>query len=212
MLKINEIFKSIQGESSYVGLPCVFVRLTGCNLRCSYCDTEYAFYEGKEMTVSKTIAAVEEFNLQLVEITGGEPLLQAKSYDLMKRLLSLNYEVMLETGGSISIQDVPKEVVKIVDMKCPSSGEVKKNDLKNLFRLSQHDEVKFVIGNRKDYEWSLRVLKEYKLQEKAKILFSPIFEVLNLCSLAKWILEDNLSVRLQTQLHKHIWDKHSTGV
>ena len=166
MLKINEIFKSIQGESSYVGLPCVFVRLTGCNLRCSYCDTEYAFYEGKEMTVSKTIAAVEEFNLQLVEITGGEPLLQAKSYDLMKRLLSLNYEVMLETGGSISIQDVPKEVVKIVDMKCPSSGEVKKNDLKNLFRLSQHDEVKFVIGNRKDYEWSLRVLKEYKLQEK----------------------------------------------
>ena len=212
MLQITEIYKSIQGESSFVGLPCVFVRLTGCNLRCSYCDTEYAFYEGKEMTVSKAVAAVEEFGLQLVEITGGEPLLQAESYDLMTRLLSLNYEVMLETGGSISIQDVPKEVFKIVDMKCPSSGEMEKNDLKNLFRLAQHDEVKFVIGNRKDYEWSLTILKEYKLQEKAKILFSPIFEVLNLCSLAKWILEDNLSVRLQTQLHKHIWDKHSTGV
>ena len=212
MLHITEIYKSIQGESSFVGLPCVFVRLTGCNLRCSYCDTEYAFYEGKEMTVSKAVAAVEEFGLQLVEITGGEPLLQAESYDLMTRLLSLNYEVMLETGGSISIQDVPKEVFKIVDMKCPSSGEMEKNDLKNLFRLAQHDEVKFVIGNRKDYEWSLTILKEYKLQEKAKILFSPIFEVLNLCSLAKWILEDNLSVRLQTQLHKHIWDKHSTGV
>ncbi len=212
MLQITEIFKSVQGESSFAGLPCVFVRLTGCNLRCQYCDTEYAFYGGKEMAISETIDVVEGFGLRLVEITGGEPLLQTESLDLMKRLLNLGYKVMLETGGSISIQDVPKEVIKIVDMKCPSSGEMDKNDLKNLFRLAQHDEVKFVIGNREDYEWSREILQEYKLQDKANILFSPIFEVLSLRSLAEWILEDNLSVRLQTQLHKHIWDKHATGV
>jgi len=212
MLQITEIFKSVQGESSFTGLPCVFVRLTGCNLRCQYCDTEYAFYGGKEMSIDETIKVVEKFGLRLVEITGGEPLLQSESLDLMKRLLNLGYKVMLETGGSISIQDVPKEIIKIVDMKCPSSGEMGKNDLKNLFRLAQHDEVKFVIGNREDYEWSRGVLQEYKLQDKANILFSPVFEVLSLRSLAEWILEDNLSVRLQTQLHKHIWDKHATGV
>ncbi len=212
MLQITEIFKSVQGESSYAGLPCVFVRLTGCNLRCRYCDTEYAFYEGKDMTVSEAIAAIEGFSLRLVEITGGEPLLQTESYDLMKRLLNLDYQVMLETSGSISIQDVPKEVIKIVDMKCPSSGEMDKNDIKNLFRLARHDEVKFVIGDRKDYEWSREILQEYKLEEKVNVLFSPVFDILNLRSLAEWILEDNLPVRLQTQLHKHIWDKHATGV
>ena len=212
MLQITEIFKSVQGESSFTGLPCVFVRLTGCNLRCQYCDTEYAFYGGKGMTIDETIKVIKEFGLRLVEITGGEPLLQTESLDLMKRLLSLDYKVMLETGGSISIQDVPKEVIKIVDLKCPSSGEMGKNDLKNLFRLAGHDEVKFVIGNREDYEWSRGILEEYKLQDKANILFSPIFDVLSLRLLAEWILEDNLSVRLQTQLHKHIWDKHATGV
>jgi 7-carboxy-7-deazaguanine synthase len=212
MLQITEIFKSVQGESSFAGLPCVFVRLTGCNLRCQYCDTEYAFYGGKEMTIDETINVVEGYGLKLVEITGGEPLLQAESLDLMKRFLSLGYKVMLETGGSISTQNVPNEVIKIVDMKCPSSGEVDKNVLDNLLRLACHDEVKFVIGNREDYEWSRGILQDYKLQEKANILFSPVFEVLSLRSLAEWILEDNISVRLQTQLHKHIWDKHATGV
>jgi 7-carboxy-7-deazaguanine synthase len=212
MLQITEIFKSVQGESSFAGLPCVFVRLTGCNLRCQYCDTEYAFYGGKAMTIKETINVVDKFGLQLVEITGGEPLLQAESLDLMKRFLDLGFKVLLETGGSISIQDVPDEVIKIVDMKCPSSGEMDKNDLDNLSRLARHDEVKFVIGNRDDYEWSRGILEEYKLQEKANTLFSPVFEVLSLRSLAEWILEDNLSVRLQTQLHKHIWDKHATGV
>ncbi len=212
MLQITEIFKSVQGESSYAGLPCVFVRLTGCNLRCRYCDTEYAFYDGKETTVSETVATVEKFGLRLVEITGGEPLLQSESIDLMKRFLNLNYKVMLETGGSLSIQDVPKEVIKIVDLKCPSSGEVDKNDFKNLSRLAPHDEIKFVIGDRNDYEWSREILKKYELEEKANVLFSPVFEVVSLRLLAEWILKDNLSVRLQTQLHKHIWDKHATGV
>lgn len=212
MLQITEIFKSVQGESSFAGLPCVFVRLTGCNLRCQYCDTEYAFYGGKAMTINETINVVEGFGLRLVEITGGEPLLQNESLDLMKRFLNLGYKVMLETGGSISIQDVPKEVIKIVDIKCPSSGEMDKNDLKNLSRLAEHDEVKFVMGNREDYEWSRTILQKYKLEDRANILFSPIFEVLSLRLLAEWILKDNLSVRLQTQLHKHIWDKHATGV
>lgn len=212
MLQITEIFKSVQGESSYAGLPCVFVRLAGCNLRCRYCDTEYAFYDGKETTVSETVATVEKFGLRLVEITGGEPLLQSESIDLMKRFLNLNYKVMLETGGSLSIQDVPKEVIKIVDLKCPSSGEVDKNDFKNLSRLAPHDEIKFVIGDRNDYEWSREILKKYELEEKANVLFSPVFEVVSLRLLAEWILKDNLSVRLQTQLHKHIWDKHATGV
>lgn len=212
MLQITEIFKSIQGESSYSGLPCVFVRLTGCNLRCDYCDTEYAFYGGKKMTVSETIFDIDQYGLKLVEITGGEPLLQVESYDLMKGLLSLNYQVMLETSGSMSIQDVPEEVIKILDLKCPDSGEVEKNDFTNIDRLVSHDEVKFVIGSRKDYEWSRTILLDHKLKEKVNILFSPVFDVLDLRLLAEWILEDNLQVRLQTQLHKHIWDKNATGV
>jgi 7-carboxy-7-deazaguanine synthase len=212
MLQITEIFKSIQGESSYSGLPCIFVRLTGCNLRCDYCDTEYAFYGGKKMTVGETISEIDRFGLKLVEVTGGEPLLQVESYDLMKRLLSLNYQVMLETSGSISIQDVPEEVIKILDLKCPDSGEVEKNDFTNIDRLVSHDEVKFVIGSRKDYEWSRAVLLDYKLREKVNVLFSPVFDVLDLHLLAEWILEDNIHVRLQTQLHKHIWNKNATGV
>ncbi len=212
MIQITEIFKSVQGESSYAGLPCVFVRLTGCNLRCRYCDTEYAFHDGKDMTVSETVEEIGKFGLKLVEITGGEPLLQIESIDLMKRLLNLNYKVMLETGGSLSIHDVPREVVKIIDLKCPSSGEMDKNDFNNLPLLAPHDEIKFVIGDRSDYEWSRDILKRYELEDKANVLFSPIFEVLDLRSLAEWILKDNLPVRLQTQLHKHIWDKHATGV
>jgi len=212
MLKINEIFKSIQGESSHAGLPCIFVRLTGCNLRCSYCDTEYAFYAGKEMTVADIVNAVERFGISLVEITGGEPLLQKKVYPLMQTLLEKQFTVMLETGGSLALDKVPEPVIKIMDLKCPASGEESRNNYDNLSRLTLKDEVKFVILNREDYDWSKRILNEYAIHEKAQVLFSPVYEKLDLKDLAKWVLEDNLPVRIQTQLHKVIWSKDAIGV
>lgn len=212
MLKINEIFKSIQGESSHTGLPCIFVRLTGCNLRCTYCDTEYAFYEGKEMTVTDVVNAVESFGISLVEITGGEPLLQKDVYSLMQTLLEKQFTVMLETGGSLALDEVPQPVIKIMDLKCPGSGEESRNNYDNLSRLTLQDEVKFVILNRKDYDWSRKILTKYSIHKRAQVLFSPVYEKLDLKDLAKWVLEDNLSVRLQTQLHKVIWSKDAIGV
>jgi len=212
MLKINEIFKSIQGESSHAGLPCIFVRLTGCNLRCTYCDTEYAFYEGRELTVAEVVNKVEGFEISLVEITGGEPLLQKEVYPLMQALLAKNYTVMLETGGSLSLDEVPKAVIKIMDLKCPASGEESRNKYENLSRLTLRDEVKFVILNRDDYDWCKKVLNAHSIPEKVQVLFSPVYEKLDLKDLAKWILEDNLPVRLQTQLHKVIWSKDAIGV
>ncbi len=212
MLKINEIYKSLQGESSFTGLPCVFVRLTGCNLRCGYCDTEYAFYEGKELEVEEVIDTVEAFGIPLVEITGGEPLMQKEVYPLMQALLDKGYRVMLETGGSLSIKEVPSEVVKIVDLKCPGSGEETKNNFENLDYLNPQDEVKCVILDRNDYEWSRKIVSDYSLHKKAKVLFSPVYDKLDLKDLAQWILEDNLPVRLQTQLHKVIWSKDAIGV
>ncbi len=212
MLKINEIFKSIQGESSHTGLPCIFVRLTGCNLRCTYCDTEYAFYEGKEMTVTDVVNAVESFGIFLVEITGGEPLLQKDVYSLMQTLLEKQFTVMLETGGSLALDEVPQPVIKIMDLKCPGSGEESRNNYDNLSRLTLQDEVKFVILNRKDYDWSRKILTKYSIHKRAQVLFSPVYEKLDLRDLAKWVLEDNLSVRLQTQLHKVIWSKDAIGV
>ena len=212
MLKINEIFKSIQGESSHTGLPCIFVRLTGCNLRCTYCDTEYAFYEGKEMTVAEVVNAVERFGISLVEITGGEPLLQKDVYSLMQTLLEKQFTVMLETGGSLALDEVPQPVIKIMDLKCPGSGEESRNNYDNLSRLTLQDEVKFVILNRKDYDWSRKILTKYSIHKRAQVLFSPVYEKLDLRDLAKWVLEDNLSVRLQTQLHKVIWSKDAIGV
>ncbi len=212
MLKINEIFKSIQGESSHTGLPCIFVRLTGCNLRCTYCDTEYAFYEGKEMTVTDVVNAVESFGISLVEITGGEPLLQKDVYSLMQTLLEKQFTVMLETGGSLALDEVPQPVIKIMDLKCPGSGEESRNNYDNLSRLTLQDEVKFVILNRKDYDWSRKILTKYSIHKRAQVLFSPVYEKLDLRDLAKWVLEDNLSVRLQTQLHKVIWSKDAIGV
>ena len=212
MLKINEIFKSIQGESSHTGLPCIFVRLTGCNLRCTYCDTEYAFYEGKEMTVTDVVNAVERFGISLVEITGGEPLLQKDVYSLMQTLLEKQFTVMLETGGSLALDEVPQPVIKIMDLKCPGSGEESRNNYENLSGLTLQDEVKFVILNRKDYDWSRKILTKYSIHKRAQVLFSPVYEKLDLRDLAKWVLEDNLSVRLQTQLHKVIWSKDAIGV
>ena len=212
MLKINEIFKSLQGESSYSGLPCTFVRLTGCNLRCTYCDTAYAFYDGKAMTVEQIIETVDGYGTRLVEITGGEPLLQSEVYPLMEALTSKGYEVLLETGGSLSVKDVPSAVVKIVDFKCPGSGEDTKNDFGNINHLTPKDEVKFVLLDRQDYEWSRDVLRRYSLAQKCHVLFSPVYEKLDLKDLAGWVLEDQLPVRLQTQLHKIIWGKDAIGV
>jgi 7-carboxy-7-deazaguanine synthase len=212
MLKINEIYASIQGESSHTGLPCIFIRLTGCNLRCTWCDTAYAFHKGDDFTVEETMQKVETFSLPLVEITGGEPLMQEDVYPLMDKLLEKGYRVMLETGGALPIDKVPEEVIKILDIKCPGSGEEKKNHLENLKFLAPHDEVKFVLLDRADYEWSRDLLQKYDLPSSTQVLFSPVFDKLDLKDLSKWILEDRLPVRLQTQLHKVIWNKNAIGV
>jgi 7-carboxy-7-deazaguanine synthase len=212
MLKINEIYASIQGESSHTGLPCVFIRLTGCNLRCSWCDTAYAFHDGKSLTLEETLEKVESFKLPLVEITGGEPLMQDEVYPLMETLLKKGYQVMLETGGSLPIDKVPDKVIKILDIKCPGSGEEKKNHIENLKHLSSHDEVKFVLLDRADYEWSRDLMQEHDLASSVQVLFSPVYDKLNLKDLSQWILDDRLPVRLQTQLHKVIWSKDAIGV
>jgi len=213
MLKINEIYHSIQGESTSAGRPCVFVRLTYCNLRCTYCDTEYAFYEGKEMFVQQVIDEVGKYNCKLVEITGGEPLVQlAECLDLMKRLSDLGYEVMIETGGSISIKDIDPRVKIIMDLKCPSSEMEKKNHYENINYLKPTDELKFVIGDREDYEWTINQMKKYNLPGKCEILFSPVFGKLEPVELVNWILEDKLDVRFQLQMHKYIWHPETKGV
>jgi 7-carboxy-7-deazaguanine synthase len=212
MLKINEIYASIQGESSHTGLPCVFIRLTGCNLRCSWCDTAYAFNDGKNLSLEETLKQVKAFKLPLVEITGGEPLMQEEVYPLMEALLKEGYQVMLETGGSLPIDKVPEKVIKILDIKCPGSGEEKKNYFENLKLLSPHDEIKFVLLDRADYEWSRNLMQKYSLPLSAQVLFSPVYDKLNLKDLSQWILEDRLPVRLQTQLHKIIWSKDAIGV
>ena len=212
MLTVNEIFKSIQGESTHTGRPCIFIRLTGCNLRCSWCDTEYAFYEGMPKSVQDIMDAIGPLGVPLVEITGGEPLLQEEVYDLMNALLAKNYEVLLETGGGVSVARVPNRVIKILDVKCPGSGEDSRNLWDNLDHLNPHDEVKFVLADRADYEWSRTILQQHDVPNKAKVLFSPVYDRLDLKELAAWVLEDNLPVRVQTQLHKVIWGKDTIGV
>ena len=211
MLKINEIFYSIQGESSYNGMPCVFIRLTYCNLRCSYCDTEYSFHDGIDMSVTEIINEIKKYDCHLIEITGGEPLLQEESIELMKKLIKNKYTVMLETGGSLPITAVPEEVIKIVDFKCPSSKMKNKNDWNIINDLKEHDEIKFVIGNREDYDWSKNKINQYNLKNK-NLLFSPVHNILDSKVLSEWILEDNLKVRLQIQIHKYIWDSKTTGI
>ena len=213
MLTINEIFHSIQGESTHTGRPCVFVRLTACDLRCSWCDTPYAFTEGRKMSLDEVVEEVEAYDCGLVEITGGEPLLQRDVYPLMDRLLAAGRTVMVETGGHLSIEQVPAPVIKIVDVKCPGSGESHRNDWGNLDRLAAHDEVKFVIKDRADYEFARNVVAEHRLQGRAAaVLFSPVHGVLDARDLAAWILADRLTVRLQLQAHKFIWGAHVRGV
>ena len=211
-MKVNEIYRSIQGESSYAGLPCVFVRLTYCNLRCSYCDTEYAFYEGKDYTVEEVLREVESFDCPLVELTGGEPLLQEEVFPLMDELVGRGYTVLLETGGSLDVGQVNPGVIKILDLKCPGSGESQRNLYGNLAKLQSRDEVKFVIGDRADYLWARKALQEHELTDRCSVLFSTVFEKLSPRQLAEWLLEDNLKVRLQLQMHKYIWGPEVRGV
>ena len=211
-LVINEIFHSIQGESSHMGRPCVFIRLTYCNIRCSYCDTEYAFYEGKEMSIDEIIEVVKGYQCKLVEVTGGEPLFQANVHELLTRLCDEGYEVLLETGGSLDISKVDYRVKRILDFKCPSSKMMKKNLWENVNYLKAGDEVKFVIGNREDYEWSKQMIREHRIDERCPILMSVMFGELEPVTLAEWILEDKLSVRFQLQMHKYIWSPDTRGV
>ena len=212
MLEVTEIYKSVQGESTYMGLPCVFIRLTGCNLRCVWCDTPHAFHDGKKLSIHQIIDEVKSYDINLVEITGGEPLLQKEVFPLMESLLKNKFKVMLETSGSLAINNVPAKVIKIIDLKCPGSGEENKNLWENLNHLTSTDEIKFVIADKTDYEWSKKVLQNYELDKKVPVLFSPVFEKLKLKDLTEWILEDNLPVRLHTQLHKYIWDQKTIGV
>ncbi|MCX7797125.1 MAG: radical SAM protein [Melioribacter sp.] len=212
MLKVNEIFFSIQGESSYAGLPCIFVRLTYCNLRCTYCDTAYAFYEGTDYTIEEIITKIKEYKCNLVEITGGEPLFQKESLELMKSLCDEGFEVMLETGGSLPIKDVDKRVKIIMDLKCPSSNMMKKNNYENINYIKPTDEIKFVIGTREDYEWTKEIISKYELTKKCTVLLSVVFGQLEPVTLVNWILEDKLNVRFQLQLHKYIWHPETKGV
>ncbi|MDP4115073.1 MAG: radical SAM protein [Bacteroidota bacterium] len=212
MLKINEIFYSIQGESTKAGLPCIFVRFTYCNLRCTYCDTEYAFYEGRDYSISDLITEIGKFNCNLVEITGGEPLMQKESSELIKILCDKGYTVMLETSGSLSVKEVDDRVKIIMDVKTPSSRMAKKNFYDNFNYLKPNDEIKFVIGSEEDYEWSKRIISENSLADRYEILFSPVFGNVKPIELAEWILHDNLNVRMQLQLHKYIWDPKKRGV
>jgi 7-carboxy-7-deazaguanine synthase len=213
MLTVNEIFHSIQGESSQAGRPCVFVRLTACDLRCSWCDTAYAFHEGRKMSVDEVVAAVAGYGCPLVEITGGEPLLQEEVYPLMERLLADGCTVMLETGGHRPIARVPAAVLKIVDVKCPASGEAARNDWSNLERLAPHDEVKFVIQDRADYDFARDVIARHRLASRAPaVLLSPVHGILDAKTLSEWMLADRLPARLQLQIHKYIWTPTTRGV
>jgi 7-carboxy-7-deazaguanine synthase len=212
-VQVTEIFRSIQGESTYAGLPCTFVRLTGCNLRCVWCDTEYSFYGGRKMSIDEVLEQVRGLGRDLVEVTGGEPLLQKEVYSLMQRLLSEGYRVLLETSGERSVAQVPTEVVKIVDVKCPDSGEADCFDISNLDCMAAHDQVKFVIASRRDYEFARDFTRRHDLGSRfAAVLFSPVHGTLNLEDLARWILEDRLNVRFGYQLHKLIWGAEACGV
>jgi 7-carboxy-7-deazaguanine synthase len=212
-LTINEIFHSIQGESTYAGRPCVFVRLTACDLRCRWCDTPYAFHEGRKMSVDEVIADVESRGCQTVEVTGGEPLLQPDVYPLMQRLIDAGKTVLIETGGHRSIANVPAGVIRIMDIKCPGSGESEKNDWSNLAQLTAHDEVKFVIADRRDYEYARDIVTREHLPARVNaVLFSPVHGELEAQLLAEWVIADRLDVRVQLQVHKYIWSPQTRGV
>ena len=212
-MKVCEIFTSIQGESTFAGLPCTFVRLSGCNLRCVYCDTKYSYDEGIEMEIGDIVQRVDSAGVRLVEITGGEPMLQGEeTISLIRELLDSGYEVLVETNGSMNIKELDKRATIILDMKTPCSAMSDKMDLTNLEIIKNSDEVKFVICSRDDYEWSKKIISQYGLEERCKVLFSPGFKMLQPKDLAAWIIEDRLRVRLNIQIHKYIFDPRERGV
>lgn len=212
-LLITETYPSIQGESTWAGLPCFFIRLTGCPLRCVWCDTEYAFYGGQRRTIADLVQAAVDSGLPLVEITGGEPLAQPNCPDLCRALLDRNLTVLIETAGSEPIEVLPEGVIRIMDLKCPDSGEMDKNLWSNLEHLNDRDEVKFVIASRTDFEWSAEVVRRERLAERTRsVLFSPVFGQIEPRDLVAWILAENLPVRFQLQMHKIVWDPRTQGV
>jgi 7-carboxy-7-deazaguanine synthase len=213
-LQISEIYLSVQGESTWAGLPCTFIRLTGCPLRCSYCDTEYAFYGGSKVALDDILAKVREYGCPLVEVTGGEPLAQPNCIPLLQALIDDNYTVLLETSGAYPISNVPRDVRKIVDLKCPSSGEMHRNLYENMELLAPHDEVKFVMGSREDYDWAKEQVSRYDLPQRcAAVLFSCVFGKLEPATLVEWMVADKLfNVRMQLQAHKFIWPPDTKGV
>ena len=204
-MRITEIYLSIQGESSYAGLPCVFVRTTGCDLRCSWCDSEFTFTGGVRMTIDEIMAEVEKLDCRMVELTGGEPLLQSDIYELATRLADRGHTVLIETGGHRDISRLDPRVIRILDLKCPASGECEKNLWTNLEHLRPIDEVKFVIADRRDYEWTLNVIREHGLEDRVKLLISTAFAMIEPQQVVEWMLEDRLQARFQLQLHKYIW-------
>jgi len=211
MLRVTEIFHSIQGESSHAGRPCAFVRLTGCNLRCRWCDSEYTFTGGERMEIDDILTQVKGYGSKLVEITGGEPLAQSESLDLIRRFCDEGFEVLIETSGSIDIEPVDRRATFILDIKCPGSGEVEKNRWENLQHLKPKDEIKFVIADRADYDWAKQIISDRGLN-RWTVLLSPVWGEMDLKSLAEWMLADGVPARLQTQLHKHIWGAEARGV
>lgn len=209
---VNEIFFSIQGEGERSGWPCVFIRLSFCNLRCAWCDSEYTFYEGKDMSLDEVMDAISGYPCKLVEVTGGEPLAQEGAFPLMTRLCDAGYEVMLETSGSLDISKVDPRVRRIMDLKCPGSGMVSRNRMGNIKELKATDELKFVIRDRADYEWAKDLVLRETLNKICPVLFSTVWGELPFVDLAEWILDDGLPVRLQLQIHKFIWDPNARGV
>src|ERR1700752_2382540 len=214
MLRVTEIFRSIQGESTHAGRPCTFVRLTGCPMRCTWCDSEYTFTGGDHFSLDSIMEQVREFDCNLVEVTGGEPLAQREAFDLIKRLCDQGYEVLIETGGYVSTADVDPRASLILDVKCPDSGEAERNHWANLERLNpDKDEVKFVIASEQDWEFAKEIIGKYQLENRAKaILISPAWEQIDLQELANWITGSRLKVRMQLQLHKYIWGPDVHGV
>lgn len=204
-LRINEIFLSLQGETNKTGLPTAFIRLTGCPLRCTYCDTEYAFYEGEKKTIGEIMQTIAGYRTRHVTVTGGEPLAQKDCVALLAHLCDEGYRVSLETGGAMDVSGVDPRVMKILDLKTPASGEENRNRFENLEHISEQDQIKFVICDRGDYEWSKSILAQYHLNDRCEVLFSPEHEHLPAVKLADWILEDKIPVRFQIQLHKYLW-------
>tara|TARA_Y100001970_G_C14139135_1_gene806089 strand:+ start:594 stop:1235 length:642 start_codon:yes stop_codon:yes gene_type:complete len=204
-IKVNEIYHSIQGESTFSGMPCIFIRLTYCNLRCTYCDSEYAFYDGDDLTINEILDKIEKYSCNLVEVTGGEPLLQKECIALLEKLVEKKYEVMLETSGSLPVDTVPLEVKKIIDFKCPSSNMEEKNLWSIMNNVSKHDEIKFVIGDKNDFQWAYDKIKKYNIENKCTILFSPVYDKIDYKNIVKWMLDSNVKARFQIQTHKHIW-------